>query len=89
MEHESDGDTNCNWCSWYSQQRIGKGTGGLENKRTSGDHPNYNIIKIGPNTEKSPADIRRLAVTQTPVEDHQLTLKNSRKSKIIMIKQKN
>ena len=26
------------------------------------------------NTEKSPGDLRRLAVTQTPVENHQLTL---------------
>ena len=33
-------DSNCNWCPWYSQQRIGTGTGGLGNKRTSGDHPN-------------------------------------------------
>ena len=32
-----------------------------------GDHPNYNIIKIGQNTEKSPENLRRLAVTQTPV----------------------
>ena len=37
MEHESDGDTNCNWCTRYSHQRIGKGTGGLGNKRTNGD----------------------------------------------------
>ena len=29
MEHESDGDTNWNWCYWYSQQRIGTETGGL------------------------------------------------------------
>ena len=26
------------------------------------------------NTEKSPGDLRRLAVTQTPVKNHQLTL---------------
>ena len=26
MEHESDADTNCNWCAHDSQQRIGKGT---------------------------------------------------------------
>ena len=26
VEHESDGDTNYNWSSWYSHQRIGKGT---------------------------------------------------------------
>ena len=40
----------------------------------SGDYPNYNIIKIGENTEKSPGDLRRLAFTQTPVKDHQLKL---------------
>ena len=22
MEHDSDGDSNCNWCAWYSHQRI-------------------------------------------------------------------
>ena len=26
--------------------KIGTGTGGLENKRTNGDHPNYSIIKM-------------------------------------------
>ena len=40
----------------------------------SGDHPNYSIIKIGQNTEESPGDLKRLAVTQTPVRNHQLTL---------------
>ena len=30
----------------------------------SGHHPNYSIIKISQNTEKSPRDLRRLAVTQ-------------------------
>ena len=29
VEHESDGDTNCNWCSWHKNQRIGTRTGGL------------------------------------------------------------
>ena len=49
---------------------------GLENKnqRTSGDYSNYRIIKIGQNTEESPEDLMRLAVTQTPVRDFQLTL---------------
>ena len=32
------------------------------------------IIENGQSTEKSPADLRRLAVTQRPVKDHQLTL---------------
>ena len=55
----------CNWCSWYSHRRINKGTGWLGHKTTRGDHPNFCIIEIGQNTEKSPEDLRRLAVTQT------------------------
>ena len=74
VEHKSDVYTNCNWCSWYRHQMIKKGTRGLGKKRRSGDHPNYCIIKIGQNTEKSPGELRKLAVTQTPVKDHQLTL---------------
>ena len=46
-------------------QRIGKGFGRLGNKKTSGDHPDYSIIKIGQNTEKSPGNLKRLALTQT------------------------
>ena len=37
------------------------------------DHPNYSIVKIGQNTEESPEDFK-LAVTQTPEKNHQLTL---------------
>ena len=73
MEHESDGDNNCNWCSWYSHQRIGKKTRRLRNKRTNGDHSNHYIIENGQNTEKSPGDLKRLDVTQTPVKNHRLT----------------
>ena len=36
MEHEIEGDTNCNWCAWYSHKSIRTGTGVLGNKRTSG-----------------------------------------------------
>ena len=39
-----------------------------------GNHPNYSIVEIGQNKEKSPGDLRRLIVTQAPVKDHQLTL---------------
>ena len=38
------------------------------------DYPNYSIVKVEQNTEKSPGDLRRLAVTQTPVKDYWLTL---------------
>ena len=74
MEHESNGDTNCNRRPRFSDQRIGRWTGELGNKRTNGYQPNDNIIKIGPNTENSPEDLRKIAVTQTPVRNPQLTL---------------
>ena len=40
--------------------------------RTCEDFPNDSIIENGQNTEKSPGDLRRVAVTQTPVKNHQL-----------------
>ena len=48
-----------------------KGTRRLRNQRTIRDLPDYSIIKISQNTEKSPGDLKRLAVSQTPVTDHQ------------------
>ena len=54
--------------------KVIKETGGLESWRTSEDYPNYYIIENSQNTEKSPGDLRRLAVTQTPVKYHQLKL---------------
>ena len=47
MEHEVDGDTNCNCCTGNNPQKIVKRTGGLGNKRINGDHPDYSITKIG------------------------------------------
>ena len=45
----------------------------LEIKRTSADYPNYSIVEIDQNSKKSPGDLRRLNVTQTPMENHQLS----------------
>ena len=50
-EYESDSDTNYNWRTRYSHQRIGTGTGRLGIKRTSGDYPNYSIVEIGQNAK--------------------------------------
>ena len=50
-------------------KRIGTGTEELGDKKTRGDHPNYSIVEIGQNTKKSPGDLRKHAVTQTPVEN--------------------
>ena len=73
-EHESDGDNNCNWLSWCNQKKIGTRTWGFGNKRRSGDHPNYSTVEISQNTEKIPGELRRLAVIQTQVKNHRLTL---------------
>ena len=71
VEHKSDDYISSNWCSCYSHQRIGTRTGELGNNRTGGDYPNYSIVEIGQNTAKSPGDLRKLAVTETPVKNHQ------------------
>ena len=74
VENECGIYTNRDWCCWYSHQRIIKKSGGRGSWRTSGDHPNYYIIENSQNTEKSPGDLRRYAVTPTPVKDHRLKL---------------
>ena len=65
---------------------INKGTGGLGNQRTSRDHPDYSIIKIGQNTQKSPGDFMRLGFIETSVRNRQLTpeKKISEKGNIII-----
>ena len=54
--------------------RLRKGTGGIRNQWTNRDHPNHSTVNIGHNTEKSPGNMRKFAVTQIPVKDHQLML---------------
>ena len=64
---EQESEVYNNWCYWYSHQSISKGTWGLGNKRKSEGHLNY-IIEIGQNTEKSPGNLRRLAVRKNSSE---------------------
>ena len=45
-----------NWCFGNNRLRFVNVTGRNRNQRTSGDHLNYSIIRIGQNTEKSPGD---------------------------------
>ena len=52
MEHEGDGDTNCNLYSRYNKQMFVKGTEGVGKKKMSGDLLNDSIIKIFLNTKK-------------------------------------
>ena len=59
MEHVGDNFTNCDWCFWHGRFRSW---------RPSGDHANHSITKNCQNTDKIPGDLRRLAVTQSPVK---------------------
>ena len=63
MEREGDADANFNECAWNSLQRLEKETGIIENWRKYRDYQDYNIIKIGLNSEKSSEDLKILAVT--------------------------
>ena len=70
----------------HSVQKIGTGTGGLGNKRTSRDYPNYSIVKIDQNTEGSPRNLRRLLLLKSQWETNSYAgVKNSQMSKIIKI----
>ena len=73
MEYEDDSDTNCNWHTWSGFQKLGKSAGRVKNRRTYRDHLDYGIVEIAQNTKKSPGDLRRFVVTQTPVKEHLLT----------------
>ena len=52
-EHEGDGDTNFSWCAWNGHQMLEKRTGISRIQRKNGDHPDYGIVKIDKNTEKT------------------------------------
>ena len=54
--------------------KLGKWTGRVRNRRASRDHSNYSIGKSDENTEKSPGDLRRLAIIHTPVRGNHLKL---------------
>ena len=56
-EQEGDGDSNYIWYSWDNSLRLGKRAGRGEYWRTRRDNPNYSMVKIGRNTEKSPGYI--------------------------------
>ena len=69
VEHESDSDT-----LGIVTKGLVQGQLDLEIKGRIETYPNYSIVEINQNTEKSPVELRRLNVTQTPVRNHTLTL---------------
>ena len=56
MEHAGDGDTNCNRYTWNGPQRLGKGAGRAENRRTCRNHPTITLLR-------SARILRRVLVT--------------------------
>ena len=53
VEHEGDGDTNCNWCTWNDPQRLRRNTGRIGNERKNEDHPNDSIVENCQNTKNA------------------------------------
>ena len=70
------------WSARYGSQRLGKRPGRVRNRKKCRDHPNYSITKNCQDTEKSPRDLRRLAVTHSSERPSaNAGIKNSQKSK--------
>ena len=46
MEHESNGDTNSNWCALYNSQSFDKGIGRLTKQKTNGDNLDYSEYEL-------------------------------------------
>ena len=74
IKHTGDGGAYCSWCSWSASQSLGEGTGGTGNQWKNQNHSDYSNIEISKNTEESPGELRRLAITLIPMNDHQQTL---------------
>ena len=65
MYHWSEDDTNCNGHTCNGPRTLRKSTKRVGNPRTN---PNFNIVKLGQNTVKSPGDLRISVVTHTLVK---------------------
>ena len=74
VEHNDDSDTNHDWLTLNGPQRLGTRTGRVRNRKTNWGYPDYNIVEINQDTQKSFGDLGRLAITQTPVKCLQLML---------------
>ena len=68
-EHERDSATSCKWCSRYSHQKIGIGTGKLGNKEQA-ETIQTTVLFISTKHEEEFSKL----VTQIPVKNNQVTL---------------
>ena len=63
MEHMHEDNTNCSGWTWNSPQNLREGAGKIGNLWENWDHPDYSIVEIGQNTQKSLRDHKRHVVT--------------------------
>ena len=68
VESEGGSNTNYSRSTWNNSQEHRKGSEGTRNLRKNWNCLDHNTTEIGKNTEKSPVDLRRLAVTRTSVK---------------------
>ena len=75
VEHEGDDDTNCNWYICNGNQRFGeKKTKRIVNQRKNRDYLDRRVFEIDINTEKSPANLKILAIALTPLNSQRFKL---------------
>ena len=74
VNHEVDSDTNSGGSVSNGPQKLAKETVRREDQSKRRDPLDYIIFENGQYTQVNPIDNRRLAVSQTPVKDHQLTM---------------
>ena len=72
MEHKGDSNINDSWSNWNNSKELEKEARGTRDLRNNCDHLDHRTTEIGLNTQKSPVELRRLAVAQTLVKNHQL-----------------
>ena len=73
VKHQTNRDASCNWRAWDGPKRLGKG-GELKIGRRIETIQTTLFLGSGWDTEKSPGDLRKLVVSQTPMKSNQLTL---------------
>ena len=66
--YESDSNTNCNLRTCNDLQRLRKRIGKVGDRGKNKDYPDYSIVNIGKNTQKSPGDPERATDTQISIK---------------------
>ena len=74
VDRAGDDDTYCSWYTWNGPHKSEKESGTDGDQRKNLENPDYGITEIGQNTEKSPGDLKRYAVTHSLLKADQLTL---------------